>query len=369
MSRLAALYAAFLCLSACQAETKPVFHAEGNPQTLSEWGQVSVSKDALRLSNGVTAYDLNTPLFSDYAQKLRTVWIEGGKPATYSETDVFDFPVGTVITKTFYYAKGGAQDEVLKINPESSNSTALRSDMMQLIETRVLARRKDGWVALPYVWNNEQTEAVLARTGDAQKLTMIDGDAKTPFTYVVPNVNQCAGCHAIDSNTKAIQPIGPKARHLNHDKLYGDKELRNQLVHWVDTGLLESAPENAPANADWKDASRSVDERARAYLDINCSHCHSKTGPADTSGLHLTPETPIGPHLGICKTPIAAGRGTGNRVYGIVPGDADASIVTYRMASKNPAIMMPELGRAVEHQEGVALIREWINGLDGSCAN
>lgn len=353
-------------LAACGAKTTPTYHADENPQLLSEWGQLSIQDGELRLSDGVTPYDLNSPLFSDYAQKLRTVWISGGKAAAYKDKDVFSFPTGTVITKTFYYAKGddgSVTRQAINLTPGG----ALSLDNIRLVETRILVMRAEKWVALPYVWNEEQTEATLSRTGDAQKMTLSHDGTQSDFTYIVPNVNQCAGCHAIDSTTKDIQPIGPKARHLNKDYEYADG-VENQLQYWASKYIIESAPAAAPANAVWTDSSETIANRARAYLDINCSHCHSETGPADTSGLHLTPETPLGAHLGICKTPIAAGRGTGDRKFGIVPGNAERSIFTYRMESTNPAIMMPELGRALRHDEGVALIREWIDGLEGGCA-
>ena len=109
--------------------------------------------------------------------------------------------------------------------------------------------------------------------------------------------------------------------------LYADGEA-NQLTQWSELGLLSGAPEAsvAPRNAVWNDASFSVDTRARAYLDINCAHCHNRVGPADTSGLLLEHNAPVGPSLGLCKPPIAAGKGTGGRVFGIVPGKADQSI-------------------------------------------
>ena len=71
--------------------------------------------------------------------------------------------------------------------------------------------------------------------------------------------------------------------------------------------------------------------------------------------------------LGRCKLPIAAGTGTGGRAYGLVPGDPKASILAYRMASTDPAVMMPEVGRSLAHAEGVQLIEDWIAGMDGNC--
>jgi hypothetical protein len=71
--------------------------------------------------------------------------------------------------------------------------------------------------------------------------------------------------------------------------------------------------------------------------------------------------------LGRCKLPIAAGKGTGDRRHDIVPGQPDASILSYRMVSEDPAAMMPELGRSVVHDEGVQLIRDWIAAMQGGC--
>jgi hypothetical protein len=106
---------------------------------------------------------------------------------------------------------------------------------------------------------------------------------------------------------------------------------------------------------------------ARAYIDINCAHCHSRTGQADTSALYLEPWEPVGPNFGVCKPPIAAGRGTGGRRFAIVPGQSETSILTHRMAADRADIMMPELGRAVAHDAGVALISAWIDQMAGGC--
>ena len=67
--------------------------------------------------------------------------------------------------------------------------------------------------------------------------------------------------------------------------------------------------------------------------------------------------------IGINKTPVAAGKGSGGRMVDIKPGDANASILWYRMQTHAPGERMPELGRTTVHDEGVALIREWINHM------
>lgn len=345
---------------------------EGNPETLAEWGQLEVAGAELRLADGVRPYSLNSSLFSDYAHKLRTISVPPGSgPAIYDGEEVFDFPVGTIITKTFYYPRD-AGGRVIRTAVVSDVTTPLILDEVRLVETRVLTRRADGWVAFPYVWNDEQTEATLHRAGDLMTLTLVDGGdvsaAGTDFPYVVPNVNQCAGCHATNNTTRVLLPIGPKARHLNKAVDLGGGS-QAQLALWQDWGLLGETPPvgELPQSAVWDDDALSLDSRARAYLDVNCAHCHNRVGPADVSGLFLEPSTELGVRLGVCKPPIAAGTGTGDRLVGIDPGNPDESIFIYRMETEDPGAMMPELGRAVIHDEGVELISRWIESLAGNC--
>ncbi len=377
---------------------------------------MTAANGVLALSPGVTPYDLATPLFTDYALKLRTVTLPKGASAEYRADDAFDFPVGSIISKTFYYPLAGDEwTGDVAIGPEPTVANGLMPlKGVRLVETRLLVHRADGWVAIPYVWNEEQTDALLHRTGAAKPMTLHRRDGRTePFAYVVPNQNQCAGCHATNNTTRKLSPIGLKARHLNKPSTFAAG--MNQLDHWILSGLLtlpspasgrgvvvdslpspasgrgvggEGAdndssphPESAdadsilprerervmPRNASWTDETESLDARARAYLDANCSHCHSDVGPADTSGLDLRPDVPFGPKFGACKTPVAAGGGSGGRPFDIVPGDPDASIFIYRMQTTKPGDMMPELGRSTSHEEGVALITEWIAAMDGGC--
>ncbi|MEM8771218.1 MAG: SO2930 family diheme c-type cytochrome [Pseudomonadota bacterium] len=364
--RLSFAICGFWLVAACSGErdVSPTFHADENPQNLGDWGMVAADGKDLVVSDAVTPYDLATPLFSDYALKLRTVWTPDGETARYHATDAFDFPVGTVVTKTFYYPKEGSAVSIGAPAPLSAKEIPLTD--YRLIETRLLVRRAHGWDALPYVWNEAQTEAVLKRTGDVKAMTLALNDgAREEFAYLVPNANQCAACHVTNAATKALQPIGLKARHLNKQSAYSP--AFNQLDHWTASGLLSAEEVDAPpANADWTDETASVKARARAYLDINCSHCHNPNGAADTSGLNLEPDA-AGPALGVCKSPIAAGQGTGGRQFGIAPGAPEASILAFRMETTEPAAMMPELGRALAHDEGVALINEWITAMEGTC--
>lgn len=113
----------------------------------------------------------------------------------------------------------------------------------------------------------------------------------------------------------------------------------------------------------YDDESVAVSERARAWLEINCAHCHRADGPAKNSGLYLLSSENDPSRLGVGKAPVAAGKGSGGLLYGIVPGKPDESILQYRIESIHPGIMMPELGRSVTHEEGVALLRQWIKEM------
>lgn len=379
-------------LAGCARAPQPVhFFAEGKPPKLSDWHLVEARSGRLAPNADVVPYDLNTPLFSDYAHKFRTVWMPKGATAKYDAEGPFDFPVGTVLSKTFYYPLAANEARGTKAVARTydtsrdfaagSANTALDLSNVRLIETRLLVRREGGWEAIPYVWNAAQTDAELARTGDAIPLELVDvapppkegGGESRPagereaFTYVVPNENQCAGCHVTSVKAKRIEPLGPKARHLNRDYAYADGR-RNQLAYWSDKGYLAGVPAtDLPRDADWHDPAQPLDARARAYLDVNCSQCHSPTGPANTTALDLRSAATDLRRLGLCKPPVAAGRGTGDRLLDIVPGKPDESILLYRMLSDEPGVMMPEMGRDTTHREGVDLIRQWIAAMPGSC--
>ena len=292
-------------------------------------------------------YELNSPLFSDYARKLRFVHLPLGNIVNYNPDSVFQFPVGTSIIKTFYY-----------LNDERNEAKGRR-----LIETRVLLHEEDGWKSLPYIWNEEQTEAYLEVAGGSTEVSFKNQNGeRKQLSYSVPNMNQCKSCH---ERNGSMTPIGPSARQLN-GTIASNGENDNQLSHWAKQGILNMLPSNIdviPKLANYTDPSIDIDMRARAYLDINCAHCHNKAGQAQTSGLYLDWKNTDKTAYGFYKTPIAAGRGSGDLKYDILPGKPDESILLHRMKSTDPGAMMPELSRSIVHEEGVELIRDWIKGM------
>ncbi|QQO83352.1 SO2930 family diheme c-type cytochrome [Shewanella algae] len=328
------------------------------------------SMPAAMPNSGGIPYDLNTPLFTDYASKYRYVFVPEGKQANYSSNEAFDFPVGTVLVKTFALPADTATRGV---------------DNETLIETRLLIHRESGWTALPYIWNAEQTDATLAKAGAIQGKSVVHKGQTLNFDYVVPSMNQCKQCHQFkaDSASQAVfMPIGPKARHLNRDYPYQDGSA-NQLLHWQSAGILSGLPtltsvDKVPAYVDGDEATLTqlsdseLMQTAKGYLDINCAHCHRPEGNASNTGLKLEYQRSYdednGFSHGTCKSPVAYGGGTLG--YDVVPGNSAESIMHFRMQSNEPGDRMPEIGRSLSHDEGVALISEWIKRLPAaSCSN
>lgn len=331
----------------CQSRQQEVNGPARPFQKLSQYKLFAGDPAGQRPAQGVIPYDINSALFSDYAEKYRFIRIPPGTQATYKADEVFDLPVGTVIAKTFAY-------------PRDSRDP---SKGRRLIETRILNHEHEGWVGLPYVWNEAQSEAVLDVAADAVNVSWIhtDGQPRTN-NYIIPNSNQCKGCHKAG---ETMLPIGPKARHLNRELVYADGK-ENQLAHWARLGVLAGAPEpgEVPRLPVWDDPkSGTLDARARAWLEINCAHCHSPRGPARNSGLDLLASQRNPTSFGVFKPPVAAGLGSGGLAYDIIPGQPDRSILAYRIASTHPGVMMPELGKRLVHVEGVALVREWIAAM------
>ena len=237
-------------------------------EKLSAYGFFAGDLADLQPNEGVLPYDLNSPLFSDYAHKARFVWIPEGEKANYTAESVLDFPLGSVLIKNFYYE-----------NDERDAAKGRR-----IIETRLLINRADEWEAIGYFRNVEQTEAFHETSGDIKDVAWSDnkGVARTA-NYIIPNKNQCKNCHA---NGQKQQPIGPKVRNLNKSYAYADGET-NQLDKWSTLGMLEGFDPTIPHQkaAVWDDPdSGSLHERAISYLDISCAHCHHPEGAANTSG-------------------------------------------------------------------------------------
>ncbi|MFT5762793.1 MAG: putative repeat protein (TIGR03806 family) [Saprospiraceae bacterium] len=316
---------------------------------LSEYGFFNHPiKEFKPAHKNVIPYEINSSLFSDYASKKRFIVCPQGAKIKYDAREVFDFPIGTTLVKNFYYKATDLE----------------KTDSSIIMETRILIKEKDSsWTALPYVWNEEQTDAYLSILGKTLEVARNTISGTQSFSYAVPNLNQCKSCHMKGNKP---QPIGPTARQLNRDNIIG-KTTGNQLDYLIQQNFLtglESA-QDAERLANYEDAgSGSINERARAYLDINCAHCHRVDGSARNTALYLDYDEMDEIDFGINKHPISAGQGSGNLKVDIVKGSPEESILAFRMKHTDPNIMMPEMGKKLIHKEGVALIEQWIREME-----
>lgn len=301
----------------------------------------------------VIPYEPASSLFSDYAHKKRFIWLPKNTQATYNGDDnVYEFPVGTALVKTFYYD-----------NVAPNNTT-------KIIETRLLIRKTDGWHAYDYVWNDTQTEATLETTGNGVfvPVTWSENGVSKTVDYKVPSQTDCITCHKLnpnhETNGERTIPIGPKPQNLNTNFNYNGTSM-NQIAKWKSLGII---PQNTPtvglSSVDWRDTSKSLELRARSYIDVNCAHCHRDGGHCDYTNIRLNFSNTDMSTVGLCMTPLFNVQGGPFVING---GNAERSEMFLRINSNEQDLMMPIVGRTIIHEEGVELIRQWINSMPANC--
>jgi uncharacterized repeat protein (TIGR03806 family) len=316
-------------------------------QNLSDYNFFQGNLKDLEPNYGVLPYTLNSTLFTDYAKKKRFVWLPNNESASFvDDSNLLSFPVGAILIKNFYY------DNTL---PDYST---------KIIETRLMIKKPEGWIFAEYVWNDEQTEATLDMEGSFVNIEWEqDGEIKS-IEYRIPNEAECVTCHKVN---EVPFPIGTRPRNLNLSNVYEDG-LQNQLDKLINFGYLENLNTSSAVASvpNYNNTNVPIEERVRAYLDINCAHCHSDQGHCDYRPIRLDYESTIDlVNLGICIPPDEdIGEGLGDI---IIPGDPRNSVLYFRLNSTEESNRMPLLGRSIVHSEGVELLEEWIEGLNNTC--
>lgn len=311
-------------------------------------------------SLNVIPYEPASSLFTDYAHKKRFVWMPQGVKANFiANNKALDLPVGAALIKTFYYD-----------NVQPDNTT-------RILETRLMIRKTTGWIFADYVWNTEQTEAFLDLQGSFVPIAWKDENNVIKNTdYRIPNSAQCAICHKFKEEVNGNEvttyiPIGIKPQNLNFNYSYNGV-TENQLTKWVKLGYLEnnfSLPSQENTTVDYNDNSKSIELRARSYVDANCSHCHENNRHCDYRPMRFAfnstglPNGTGHTNMGVCvdtedlqDLPPALSKI-------VTPGNVNRSMLFYRINTTNETYRMPLHGRTVIHDEGVALIQQWINSL------
>jgi len=296
---------------------------------------------------GVLPYAPITPLFSDYAAKRRFIWMPDGSQANYvSDHELINMPVGTILIKTFSYND---------VQPSGGE---------MILETRVMIKKQTEWAFANYLWNETQDEADYSLDGAFKEVSWLQNGVEKNINYRIPSQSECFTCHkSVDVNI----PIGVRAQNLNSNYDFSDG-TQNQLQKWVEMGYLEdNLPGTINTVVDYTDASQSLDLRVRSYLDINCANCHSDGGHCDYRPLRLAFNESGDPNnIGICVDPDTPVVGFEDARV-VDPGNIENSILHFRMSTVAEEYRMPLIGRKLQHEEGVALIEEWINSLDQNC--
>ena len=286
---------------------------------LTDYNIFQGSPSAMIPTTDFRLYEIATQLFSDYAEKQRLIKIPVGTVLTATNDGLPDFPDGTILVKTFYY-----------FNDKRDTTKGKK-----IIETRLLIKSNAKWNVGTYIWNKEQTDALLLATGLNKTVNWINenGIGKV-ISYHIPNNRECATCHL---SSATVIPIGPKIRNLNMDVVRTSITV-NQLSYFQSIGILNAMnPSSFTQLPNSHNTSLPVSDRARAYLDVNCAHCHSNTGTASGAGLYLD--------------------------FNLPPGATGITNKKNKIKNMMSAGYMPRLGTSTIDQESLALIKTYLKSF------
>lgn len=309
------------------------------PEKLSATGLYQRG-NPLRVDAAHLAFAPRYPLWSDGTRKQRWLSLPARGRIDASDPNVWDFPPGTRLWKTFGYRRP--------------------------VETRMIERLADGrWRFAAYVWDGDGRDATLAPEDGLRGLAVADAPGGR---YDIPSREDCLACHG----GSRVPVLGLSLVQLSAG---GDAETRHaagagiDLAGLVRQGKLASLPAELlrqplripAANADERDA--------LGYLHGNCGHCHNRSGLGVPVALDLAigwregrldAATVLASAIDRRARYAPAGQAPGTL---LVPGDADASLIPQRMRTRDPRLQMPPLGTRSVDAQGLALVERWINTM------
>ncbi len=305
------------------AAAPPDDDAETLPKTLSATGCFDVSSETGLVSQAF-GYELNVPFWSDGASKRRWLALPEGATIGVGEGGDWELPVGAALVKTFELE--GAP-----------------------VETRLLVRHDDGgWAGYTYAWDEDGREARLLDEGESRALA--------GQTWRFPSRGECDFCHS----AAAGHTLGLESAQLAREITGPEGQPVDQLAALAERGLLEAPPSATPLPS--IDGPAPLEERARAYLHVNCSQCHRPEGPGGRARLDLRFSTPLA-EMELCDAPPRAGDLGVADARLLAPGDPARSLLSARVRTLGSTRMPPVASSRVDEQ-GAELLDAWITALD-----
>ncbi len=303
------------------------------PSKLSETG-LYASMKSRELAADLVPYEVNAPFWSDFALKGRYLDLPEGTALGYRAEGTWEVPVGTRVIKTFDAAPSG------------------RRKTPRPIETRVIERTEDGWEAATYVWDRRGKEAELLPSG----MQFEQYSTRGVTTWHAPSSSECASCHV----GEAGYLLGLTTAQLNHRDDAG-----HQIQRWIEAGVVEAPASwdaaSAPRMVDPADEAAPLEDRARAYLEVNCAMCHRPNGPANAS-VDLRMGIPLREMGLVGVAPTQGDFGLLDPML-VSPGEPASSVLLHRIMTLG-AGRMPNIGSHVVDEAGVKMLSEWILSLE-----
>lgn len=315
------------------------------PATLSATNLFSSVANLIPLA-GIVPYTVNSPLWSDNAEKQRWVALPGTSQVGFAPTGEWTWPSGTIFIKHF------------ALNTDERNATVMRR-----LETRVLVVNPAGGATYgaTYRWRSDNSDAdLVAPSGQDENITITTSTGTRTQSWHYPSQTQCLQCHTANAGVV----LGPKTRQLNGTYAYPGGASDNQLRTWnylrmFSSDLSESVIPSLMRMVALGDATASVETKVRSYLDANCAACHRPGGtPAAWDARFDTPLS----QQGIIDGAVRDGLGLSDPRI-VVPQAEARSVLYARMASTVASVQMPPLARNVVHTAATDQVATWIRSL------
>jgi uncharacterized repeat protein (TIGR03806 family) len=313
------------------------------PPLLSQTGAFEDLR-ALTPNPKLIPYELIVPFWSDGASKSRWISIPRGTIG-FSPAGEWKFPDGTVFIKQF------------DLPADDMNPAVKRR-----LETRFLVRDSIGGVyGVTYKWRLDNTDADLLATSFSENIVIKTASGSRTQTWYYPSREDCLTCHT--SNAGGV--LGVKSRQMNRRITYPSDVTDNQLRAWNHVGLFDPKLTDSelaalPKLANANDNTRTLEDRARSFLDANCSQCHRPGGTVATFDARY--DTPLA-RQDLIDGRVLIDEGI-DRARIVAPNDIWRSILLMRLNTTD-TFKMPPLARMTVDRTSVQLLRDWIHSLPG----